>query len=265
MLRKMKSFGKIDHIYPVNVVSNNKVDKDLQSMLFPLNLMQYIMFCPKYRIKDNIITPNSLISNVISLIVTIIFICAFIHCTYNMVAIAEQNIGSDRDFMSYFSFYNCAFFCFGCTLNFLIGIFHTKTNIQFVLTYQEVHRFLNDKTSIVKFVVWNWIIVVGIVGFYAIIVTCFHTLMGTPFKSVYAAYIMMAFDFNMVYVIRVIQFLENKIVLWNIRNVNFQETEDMNEENNCTRMFQAYVQILECYDIYKESFQPFVSIISEIV
>ncbi|KAJ8710873.1 hypothetical protein PYW08_009388 [Mythimna loreyi] len=46
------------------------------------------------------------------------------------------------------------------------------------------------------------------------------------------------------------KFLENKICLWNIQILNTQEIEVSHEEH-CEKMFQAYVNILKCYEMYK--------------
>ncbi|XP_047035442.1 uncharacterized protein LOC124641416 [Helicoverpa zea] len=54
----------------MRILFKNILDKDVQLMLWPLNLMQYMMLCPKYQIKNNLITPNNLISNIISIIAT---------------------------------------------------------------------------------------------------------------------------------------------------------------------------------------------------
>ncbi|PZC83178.1 hypothetical protein B5X24_HaOG200823 [Helicoverpa armigera] len=74
---KFFNFGRMHQPNVVDVSFPNNVDKDVQAMLFPLNLMQNVLLCPKYRIKNNIISPNSVISNVISLIATIGYIILF--------------------------------------------------------------------------------------------------------------------------------------------------------------------------------------------
>ncbi|XP_022835294.1 uncharacterized protein LOC111362778 [Spodoptera litura] len=50
------------------------VDNDVQTMLRPFTVMQYIMFCPRYRIRDNYITPNTAAMKFISMPITLTFI-----------------------------------------------------------------------------------------------------------------------------------------------------------------------------------------------
>ncbi|KAF9423443.1 hypothetical protein HW555_001252, partial [Spodoptera exigua] len=45
--------------YRVDRTSRKIIDKDVQSLFLPLNVMQSTTLCPKYRIKNNVIFPNS--------------------------------------------------------------------------------------------------------------------------------------------------------------------------------------------------------------
>ena len=244
---------------PDKNISLNTVDKDVQSMLLPLDLMQNIMFYPKYRIKNNVITPNSLISKFVSMFATLGFMIAFVHCTYAVMC-NHRSLGH-TSFMYYNFLYNCIFYCFGISLNFVIELIRTNSNVQFVLKFQKVHRFINNKSSINQMIIWTWIIILQILSVYVIVYTYFYVKIGVPFYSTYAGYILVVFDFNVIYVMRVLRFLENKIVLWNIREFNTREIENAYGENYCNGAFQAYVEIIECYDIFKHNFQAFVSII----
>ena len=78
----MKIFKKNRNNIPG--ILKNTVDKDVQAMLLPLNLMQYFSFCPKYRITNNVITSNGVISNFVFMTVTLIFILSFVFRTYKV-------------------------------------------------------------------------------------------------------------------------------------------------------------------------------------
>ncbi|XP_075985620.1 uncharacterized protein LOC142982821 [Anticarsia gemmatalis] len=64
--------------YTVTIL-HNSIDQDVQTMLYPLNLMQTILFGSKYRIKDGFISPNSGLTNFILLCGNISFILAFLY------------------------------------------------------------------------------------------------------------------------------------------------------------------------------------------
>lgn len=235
-------------------ISSGIVDKDVQWMFRPLNLMQYLMFCPKYRIKNDWITPNSMISNLISMLVTKLFLFMLL---YSYIAVDRASFGLPA-FIKFSTFndlllYGCGFF-----MNFVIGVIQTRKNIHFVLTFQKVHRFLNDGTNVNHFVIGNWISGIMTLGYYVIILTICFVKLGAPFSCIYVCYLLVFFDFNMVYATRIVKLLENQVCLWSDQVLNSRALEDT--QRNCSKkVFQTYVDILECYNTYKACFQQFVS------
>lgn len=92
----------------VKIVFHKLVDKDIQSMLRPLNIVQTVCFCPKYRIKNNIIFPTSRLSNIMSIFGTVMFIFVFLsriiffHLTERII---EHNNMKFIYFVSYCDFF----------------------------------------------------------------------------------------------------------------------------------------------------------------
>lgn len=124
-------------------MSNNVVNKNVQSILFPLNLMQNIMFCPKYHIKNNIIGPIGLIHNLVALVGTGTFIYAFFYRLY--ILYIEKNKEGYLYLQYVLSMFDCGYYTLGLGMIFISGIFNTESFISFVLVFQKIHRFLNDK------------------------------------------------------------------------------------------------------------------------
>ena len=216
--------------------------------------MQYVLFCPKYCIKKYKIFPNSLISITISLIVTVVFMSLFILSTY-WVNLEKDTLGYTT-FMLISSKYDCMFYCVGFAMNFVTGLLQTNSSIQFVLVFQRVHRILIKDASVKKVINSSWFL--GSTGIYVIISTGIHILLRAPFFSIYVCYLMLVFDYNVFYAIRLLKLLENKVVLWNVQVLNSQEIENTLSERN-QQLYQAYVDIIKCYDIYKSCFQQLVS------
>ena len=147
------------------------------------------------------ITPNSLISVFVSMIVTLIAILTFIHSSY----VVTNNISLDHSTFVFLYWFNCTFVCFGFALNFIVGILLTKSNVKFVLMFQKVHRFLNNQSSFQHIIIWTWIIVIMVFSSYVIVLTYYlYANMGAPFSAVYASYFFNILDVNIIYAIRVI-------------------------------------------------------------
>ena len=96
---------------------------------------------------------------------------------------------------------------------------------------------------------------------YVIVLTCLYVNMGAPFNAVYGSYFFIIFDINIISAIQVIRFLENKVILWNIRKFNPLEIENMYERKYSSRVLQSYAEILECYEIFNHNSQVFVRIL----
>lgn len=140
------------------------------------------------------------------------------------------------------SFYNCVFNCFGFAMNFVTGIIHTNDNIQMLLAFQKIHRFLKNDDSLHNIIIWNWFFVIVVIGFY-VILTCCILRIGIPFFAIYVVYFLIVFDINMVYVIRIVKMLEMKVIQWNV--FNSQNSEIMHEENRNYNIFLAYIRVLQ--------------------
>ena len=231
------------------------VDKDVQSLLWPLNLMQCIMFYPKYRIKNDLITPNSQISNFISMIATIVFSSLF---SYTSFSENPESLGFPT-FTLIANFNNSLLFGFGFCMNFVIEVIQTKNNVQFVLTFQNVHRFLNKGANVNHFIIGNWILGIMALSYYVIIFTSFAALTGACFSDLFVCYFLVVFDFNIVYATRLVKLLEKQVSLWSIQVLNSRGFEDTQREDYYKKAFQVYVEILECYSTCKLCFQKLVS------
>lgn len=243
--------------YPGKIISSAKVDKDVQSMLLSLNLMEYIMLCPRYAIKDNDLTSNSLYSCVISLLGTLMFIFSLVYRVYMVSYYNYYNGGPPT--MYFVAFFDCVLYLFEFFMNFVNGILLTEKSIKFVITFQKLHRFLNNETSFNHFIVRNWIIVIAYILGHTIFFITFCESTGGQFFVTLSVVVLVVLDLNMIYATRVIRMLENKVVLWNMQALKTQELKDVNRENNSKEMFQAYVNVLKCYNIHKFCFQHIVS------
>ncbi|KAF9800104.1 hypothetical protein SFRURICE_016981 [Spodoptera frugiperda] len=161
----------------VTVLINNLMDKEVQRLLWPLNLMHHILLCPKYRIKNNFIDPNGLVIKFISLCFIISILSCFLYRLYDM-----------------------SFNAFA----------KGRTNAMLKL---PVHDFLCGLACLV-------------------------------------------FDFNLVYAMRLISLLRNKVLLWNCKVKDLlKKVDHTNNDSFCEKMFDTYVNIMDCYDIYIVTYQ----------
>lgn len=242
---------KINKRCHVNIMYS--VDKDIETVLRPVNIMQTIFFCPKYRIKDNTIYPNSLLSNILSISGTM--------CLIFIVLYRLHQLSSYEDFVQYLIFVYLAaccdicFYAVGFLLNCFLTIVQVPKNIKFVLTIQSIHRFLNNKRYLRTFSVVNCLIALWIFLTFTCLI-CFFNL-ATNFGLVAFTYV--SFDVNVIYATRCITVLKDMLDLW-IEEVLYPLLiRDMDMKHYCQVMFQRYADILNAYDTFKSTFKYFVS------
>lgn len=238
-------------------VNNNFIDKDVQSVFFPLNLIPNIILFPKYRIKDNHIRPNSLLTNVVSFIATVvivIFLYGRVSDLHNHPTIRSSSATA----------YGTAFIGFiinsiGFIINYILNLKHSRCNIMFVVKFQQIHRFLNNKTDFKFFIVRNWILIMLTLVFYFCYAISISTLLQYPIYKSFYGFISIYCDANIIYAIRLLMLLTHKIDLWKVEVQNLQQKENGSHKDYCTKMLEAYQNILHCYVLYKSSFQFMVS------
>ena len=172
--------------------------------------MQNLTFCPKYSIKNNCLTPNSLTSNFISLLATLSMTSMFAFRMY-MFYLINIHVNMISLFISQLT---CIIYCIGFFMNFIAGVLLTNHNITLVLTIQSVHRFLNNKIKFERFITWNWISGFAIFSLYIIAVTYFSIMLNLPFQSIFCIILVICFDINQIYAIRVMKLFHTKVGLW---------------------------------------------------
>ncbi|PZC77083.1 hypothetical protein B5X24_HaOG200733 [Helicoverpa armigera] len=231
----MTTVRKIVSIKPIY---NFTIDKDIQSMLLPLNLTQYMMFCHKYRIKNNLITPNGLRTKCITIIGTIIFIFSIAYRTFSLSF--NQNSAAFSPLIYYYSYYDTIYYGFGLILSCVLSIRNTKKHVRFILIFQKVHRFLNDKTVFKQSVVFNWLFVITCLVIHFTTVISVALMLIYYIKYVWNGFVLVVFDLNVVHTVRFIKLLEDKVEVWRTRLLNSPDLEITDLPSYSKGMFQAF-------------------------
>lgn len=237
---------------------NSVIDKDVQSMLRPLNLMQVLVLNPKYRIKDNLITPNNVLNKFVLVLGAVIFLTAYMYRVIDIML--DENIKRYHaiDFLYFASCFDFSFYGGGLIMNFIIHFIQTKKHVKFILIFQEVHRFIHNETNCRLYVMRNWINFGILFGFYIITFLYVYFIhLKTPWHVTFNLMILVTLDSNIIYATRLIDLLTDKVVAWKRQVLRFHRNGC--NEMHCKQMFQTYSQILSCYKIYKNVFQASVS------
>lgn len=235
------------------VLLDNIVDKDIQSMLFPLNILQNITLCPKYCLRDDFITPHTTIYTVVSLCAA--YIAIYVYRAYSVQN--NEKILVYFNFLNIFTIIDVFFYSIGIIMNFIVNVVQTQQHIRFVLIYQDIHRFLNSgiqkQNKLKRFIIWNWISLLMICCFYCIFVVYNH-LKQRSLAPGLSRIVLICFDVNIIYSIALLRLLVDKLLLLDDRIQKLQ-TQSGGDDDHCEKIFQAYLNVLECYNNYADSYR----------
>lgn len=237
----------------------NRIDKDVQSIFWPLNFMQIILLNPKYQVKNNIIAPNNYINNVF-------LISGFITCIVTSIyriieTVFDENLIRYSD-SNYYFYLSASIFDFsvrfsGFIMNFILNFGKTKKHVLVALYFQEVHRFIKNENSNKRFILISWLSVAGIFGYYIfLMIYLYFFLFRPPLYGLFYIFCIIIVDVNTIYFISLIILLTDKVKLWNLALLLTQRN---GCRMYCKQMFLAYDKILKCYAIVKELYQVLVS------
>ncbi|PZC77089.1 hypothetical protein B5X24_HaOG200739 [Helicoverpa armigera] len=239
--------------YPVEVLLNNHLDKEVQAIFYPFNFLLTISMSSKYCIRDNYITPTQRKFHILRFVCTVALLVIYDSVTFKVFA--GENI----------IFYIARFLSVIRNLTFLqnvaVSILCNQDNVLLVVLIQMIHRSIDLSNKIRSFIAWNWIIIATISAFNIMVATAFSSGKdGFNFIGCFTDVIYTSFDVDFVYSIRVLNLLNKYLYEW-IKSVRIMNEGKENDKMNCTKLLKTYENILRAYDVYKKVTQYLVSIL----
>lgn len=261
--RKLKENDVILETEPTNEDNSSPVDnilgKDLQSVLKPMNMMLDMFFCSKYRIRNNIISSNSVFYDIISIVASVTFLLGFFYCTLGTFSI---NFYGFEYVLQLSKWYTFSLFVFLNILKCCANIIQKRSNMLFVLRVHDIYRILEINESFKHFIIPNWASVITL--------NCFHIFWmfysyfmfrSMGFTNIFISYCFICVDMYILDAICLTKLLTKPLKNW-VKMVQKSQCVQ-NSQNDCywKTMYKVYVQILEAYKIFEKTTRAFVRII----
>ncbi|PZC77077.1 hypothetical protein B5X24_HaOG200727 [Helicoverpa armigera] len=242
---------------PKSSFSSNVIDKDVQAIFYPLNVMSVLLLHPKYVIKNNKITPLSNVIKIFSACVTTLYLCQHAHKFFSVVL--DDNIRRIQpvSYLYYATGSDLLFLTWGFIMNCAGNIIYTKKYVAFILKFQESHRFLGS-ACFKRFIIVNWLSIISMFGYF--ISSCIYTyftFFHPPWGTIFHMMVLANLDADAVYACRLILLISEQFIQWNERALLLKENGE--DKDYCRKMFETYGQILKCYKIYRNTMQFMVS------
>lgn len=125
-------------------VETHLIDKDLQSILKPLNLIQALFLCAKYKIRDDIVTANNICYSIVSFVIFLIINCTY---AYSFSKILFLSAVKQYSQMIKFGFYTkFVSSLIGSFLNYYTNVSHRRDNVLLISKIQRAQSILKTET-----------------------------------------------------------------------------------------------------------------------
>ncbi|KAH9644365.1 hypothetical protein HF086_006393 [Spodoptera exigua] len=128
---KLETLGVREHGVPVD---DNFIDKDLDSMFYPLHLMQMALLSPKYILKKNFAKPNNILFKLLSIGLTAMLCFVFTYRIHNLSINEELLLNIPT--MYYSAYFDLVFYSIGfdATTTFVILFNYTTWIYKMLMT-----------------------------------------------------------------------------------------------------------------------------------
>ncbi|KAH9640154.1 hypothetical protein HF086_018396 [Spodoptera exigua] len=257
MIGKRKTLPK-----PNFQLLNNKLEKEIQGLVYSFNFALKIFCASKYSVRNNRLYPRGNKYQFFAFCFTVFM--GFI-CTYRMftIDITDPNMSeSENDTVNLLSVLYYFLYTIGFTLMFILDSIHKQDNVFFFIEIQAIHLSVDFSKNMRSYIIFNWI--------YLFMIMFIDIYMYGSFFILYenstwletlsdffcdAAFII--FDVNYVISIRIIILLKAYLDQW-IREISIKDEQE--NEGRYLKLFGSYQHILKAYNLYKKIYRVLVTI-----
>ncbi|PZC77073.1 hypothetical protein B5X24_HaOG200723 [Helicoverpa armigera] len=240
--------------------SNNVIEKDVQALLKPFNVIFALFISSKYRIQNDVIYQNTLLYKILSGISYTFLIAGYFYSIFRTAFIYKwEGINFTKQWCNVF-IYAIYFLC--CVINYHTNIVCSKINVVLVFKIQNISEILKVKgISLNDFIKFNWVYFT-ILNVYHVFWIVFFTIAFSDTYEYYeflTNYVYILFDMSVLHGTRFLKVLRQPLKLWIREMRNSDSVLDEDNEYFWNNMFRIYEEILDTYQILTKTIQPVVS------
>lgn len=253
---------------PVECLLNNFIDTEVLSSYKALIFIDSLFFNSKFTITNNFITPNSMKSQLKSIIGVAFQITLHIYRFFYLTDTFKDFINSNV-----VSFLLCVgemTYVVATVLIYVINMIQSKNNVLIMIKIQQALRAVNSETNNITkhHKLWNWMSIIAIFSIYGIYASGSVFGSCTLGKGLYSwigiltSFADLIFDMNVIYVTRTVDFIGKILVLWNDKMAANKQAKlaalqekTVNKGTATKALFQAHMNLIKAFLLCKSIFQ----------
>lgn len=243
----------------VNVESRreNLMNKNFQSMLKPLNLMQQLWFSTRCNIKDDVITKKSISSIVIT------FVGHAVFCSFSILKVyANKDVQNEK--LSFALRYSMYFYSFihivGLCLNCMSIVYNSGNYVELITKINKVSRAIDDIPLIENVRKRNWVLLIVPIALTSILATIFSVFTNRNIGAVMTTFIILTFDSNILVAKGIINLLRMQLSFWitEVKTLTIRPVEDLLFGLKRIQILKSFLDMAAAFNLYKQTFQVMV-------
>ena len=235
---------------PVKFFRNNKLDKDVQIIVQPFNIILSVFLTSKYKIRNSYITPCEKKYPIL------LFFIISLFNVLNIYHIFFNESGSFFDTSIESTIFVCleTKYYLSYILLIICNIGHSHSNVSLILKIQDIHRSVDISNGLPSYLRWNWISLFTVLCSLFLRAIYFSAIKNTIcFVEVSRDLLILQYNLNLVYGIRLTKLLSMYLKGW------IKHIQNYRNEDNCDQFFKTYKSILETFKLYTKCFRLLVS------
>lgn len=231
----------------LNPITVNFLERGFQNFLLPFRCFQHLVFLSSFSIESNCIRPHSASYYIVSLIAILGFM------TIQLIPLFLNDFDVITDKFLLFFIVNIISLVIPFLAFYVLNIIQRQDNVRLILKIQKAFTLTNFKRYKTATIRNWWLIFRHIVG-YIISVTA----TGDLLSAVYF-YTLLYFTVNITYAISLIALMRDGIITWISEVEYYSKTSLELEGEKCgdalRKLFQAYINLMDAFDIFKKIFK----------
>lgn len=240
-------------IHIINLKPHIKLGKELEAVLKPLNVMDVLFLCTKYKLRKGKLIPHSSFYNVLSISFTFLLMLASCYIIFTSSLTVQMK--SCPYCLQFIRIIFYSLLAIGAFLNCYINIFRSKNMFLFLLKIKHVYKTLKMFKDIKSLAFSNWcyVVILQVYHLHWIVYSCFcYTPLSVGNNVTGLFWIVL--DAALLYAIRIMRLLTLPLEKW-VKEIKLIRFDD---EESWTKMLEVYKDLLEAYGIFEETFETLV-------
>lgn len=241
------------------VLLSNRIDNEFNTIMLPSHVMQQITFDQKYRIRDNFITSNGNITNLIAFCILICIIAGnwYQYLTTEYIRIMSKSLQRASIVLTFL------FEPIVILVNLLYTVRYSNTHVTLLLKLQRLAKF-TKYSNYKDITISNWVGVIFFLTYHVGWIIYVYSKIKSLLWSLITLLLINSYIF---YTSQFVNLLRRNLVLWTDKIIELEVTirvntdiERVSQTEMCAELFNYFKDILEAFSLVKRMFKLMVRI-----